>query len=448
MPKKPEIDVDIAREAIALVEGEKQMWENATVFVTDKIAFNIRNLIRALRKNYWGIFDSPTDPVTGRKKIWIPLTETVVDTYTNNIDIDTKDINLRAKFARAVGITALLRTIIKNWLDNHFFGEKLDEMERALSIDGSHVWKTIEVKNPNGRKDMKLVDVDLLNLYFDFTGSESLQEKYRVTERALLTSDEIKAMTDWIDTDDIQGKGSLHPTEPSLGSTAGGTSDSTTKFNDVWETWGKIPLRLITGMKKDTEEVEGHIVVSGLETGDKRAHLIEKNVKKDSDGNTIRPYEEVHTKRIQGRWLGRGPAEAVMMLQLWINIIVNIRITRSYISQLGLFKIKKGSGVTPQSLANLSTSGAVLVNNMDDIESFVMQEASQASYTDEEKVTGWAEKVTATFPTVTGEPLPSSKSATGQVLETRAAISSFKMIKDNIGFFLQRWLKRQAFPIL
>ena len=65
MPKKPEIDVDIAREAIALVEGEKQMWENATVFVTDKIAFNIRNLIRALRKNYWGIFDSPLDPVTG-----------------------------------------------------------------------------------------------------------------------------------------------------------------------------------------------------------------------------------------------------------------------------------------------------------------------------------------------------------------------------------------------
>ena len=88
------------------------------------------------------------------------------------------------------------------------------------------------------------------------------------------------------------------------------------------------------------------------------------------------------------------------------------------------------------------------MNNMDDIEQFVMNEASQASYTDEEKITGWAEKVTATFPTVTGEPLPSSKSATGQVLETRAAISSFKMIKDNIGFFLQRWLKRQAFPIL
>ena len=44
--------------------------------------------------------------------------------------------------------------------------------------------------------------------------------------------------------------------------------------------------------------------------------------------------------------------------------------------------------------------------------------------------------------------MPASKSATGQVLETRAAVNSFKMLRDNIGFMIQRWLKRQALPIL
>ena len=446
--KTPKAQFDIEQAAIALVTREKQMWENATVFVTERVSFNLRNLIRTLRKNYWGIWDNPTDKNTGKKKIWIPLTESVCDAHTTSVDIDTKDINLRAKHPKAIGFVALARTILKNWLDNHFFGEKLDEMERALSIDGSHVWKTIKIKHPNGRSDMKLVDVDLLNLYFDFTGTESLQEKHRVTERALLSEEAIKAMDGWINTEGVQGKQNLHPTEPNLGGTSGNISDSSSKLLDVWETWGWIPLSLITGKTKDTEEVEGHIVVSGIETGDKRVHLIEKNTKTDSDGNAIRPYEEVHTKRIAGRWLGRGPAEAVMMLQLWINIVVNIRIVRSYVSQLGIFKIKRGRGITPQMVSRLPVSGAILVKDMEDIEQFIMQEASQSSYTDEETIKSWAEKITSTFPGITGEPLPSSKSATGQVLETRAAINSFKMLRDNIGFMIQRWLKRQAMPIL
>jgi hypothetical protein len=55
---------DIEDAAAALVKREKNQWEDATVFVTDRVAFQMRNLIRILRKNYWGIFDEQIDPTT------------------------------------------------------------------------------------------------------------------------------------------------------------------------------------------------------------------------------------------------------------------------------------------------------------------------------------------------------------------------------------------------
>src|SRR3990167_11368885 len=86
------VDMDIGKEAIALVRGEWRTYENAMVFVTDRVAFNIRALVKTLRKNYWGIFDNDKDPVSGQKMTWVPLTEFICDTFTKNSDRDQKDV--------------------------------------------------------------------------------------------------------------------------------------------------------------------------------------------------------------------------------------------------------------------------------------------------------------------------------------------------------------------
>jgi len=69
MASKKSKQIDIERAALSLVSNEKVGWETATAFVTEKVAFNMRNLIRQLRRNYWGVFEQPVDPQTGRKKI-------------------------------------------------------------------------------------------------------------------------------------------------------------------------------------------------------------------------------------------------------------------------------------------------------------------------------------------------------------------------------------------
>ncbi len=424
---------DIEKMAISLIDAERVAWETTVAFVTDRVAFNMKNLIRQLRKNWWGIFEEPIDPQTGRKKIYVPLTESVGETVVKNINLGSKDVTFRAKVPKAVKLTSLVRSIVRNFLDKMGFGEKLKELEVILARDGTCVWKTMEKKTKDGyRCDIRIVD--LLNVYLDPT-SPSIQEAYRFTERAFMYVDEIQKMKGWINTEGLKAVVSL-PRNDGFFRNQGNTL-GTVKGRDVWESFGKYPKYLMTGKKEDMDEMDLHIVVSGLEAGSPQVHKIETY-----DGN--KPYEEAWYSKVPGRWYGKGVAEKLMMLQVWLNTIVNIRINRAYVQQLGLFTIRRGSGVTPAMISRLGTNGAVVVNSQDDIKQLVMQEASMASYKDEDNITNWAQKVTSAFESVTGEQLPSETSATATALQSHAATSQFVLVKENIGLFLQRWLENHA----
>lgn len=426
-----------------MVSNEYQQWRDATAFVTTKIAFNIRVLLETLRKNYYGIFDEPNDPSTGRKKIWIPLTESVVDSIVKNIDLDSKDINIRAKRPGAVGLASFVRSLVKNELDEIQFGEMLDEMERFLCVDGTVVWKTYIVNNGK-EKEIKVKRVDLLNFFIEPT-APSVQEA-TVIERAVMTAEEIQSMDGWDNTDNLIGS-NVSRNDALLNNTTNATV-SKGDLIEVFERWGLMPKSMLTGNVEDKEMIHGHIVVSGTNGTPSRVHLIEENTEEDGEGNIIKPYEECWYMKGLNRWHGRGPAEKIMMLQIYLNTIMNIRITRSQVAQLGIFKIRKNSGITPQMLYKLAANGVISVNDPSDIEQMVMSEASQASYQDEQNISSWAGRVTSAFESVTGEQLPSSTPATNAVIQNRMAQSQFVMVRKGVGMFLQRWLKRHYLPKL
>lgn len=438
-------NTDLEKRAIEVVRGEKQRWEVATAFVTDRVSFKMRQLIRILRKNYYGIFDSPFDQHTNLEKIWYPLTEINVEAVVKNIDLDQKDLNFRSKTPNGYAMTELTRAKVKDKLSSIYFGQKLDDFERMLAIDGTAVWKTYE----EGGK-LIVRPVDLLNIYIDPT-TPSIQEAYRFTERDLLFPEEIKAMSGWSNTEGIDENVTegLPRTDPYWMNRATQVN-SNVRMVDVYETWGKIPLSLITGKREDdNEEVEGHIVVSGLDSpGKERCHLIEKNTKRTAEGDFLKPYEECWYTRVPNRWYGRGIAEKLLTLQVYANIVFNVRINRSRVSQLGLFKIRKGAGITPQALSRLPANGAIVLNSMDDLEQLVIQEVGATSYKDEEVINVLSERLTNAFEVVTGERLPSSTPATNAAIQNQNAKSGFSMIKDGIGSFLERWMDRHALPII
>lgn len=443
--KQQKIKSDIEFEAINIVDKERVNWEEAVCYVTEKVGFRMRELIRTVRKNYWGVFDEPTDQTTQREKFWIPLVRTLTEDVVKNIDLDQKDLQFRASNPNGYAITDITRAYTQDYLTKMFFGEILDETERQMCIDGTVVWKTWEEDGEMMRRD-----VDLLHIYIDPT-EKSIQSAFRFTERGLATPDEIAGMTGWINTEDIVGSQTLSKNDIRVGASSQTGVPTTGRFVDIWECWGKIPKKLITGdFKSDDAEdyVDGHIIVSGLESGDKRVHLIELNKRKDKFGKSIKPYEEARSAKIAGRWYGLGTAERALALQEWLNTVVNIRINKSYISQLGLFKIRKGSNITPQMLARLPSNGALTVTSMDDIEQFDVEPVDETSYKDEEVITTWAQKVTQAYPVSSGEQLPASQTATATATQAASAKDGYSMMKDALGFFLERWMDRHALPII
>lgn len=444
--KSKKIKADIEAEAIAIVDRERNMWEDAVCYVTERVGFKMREMVRTFRKNYWGVFDQPIDPVTGREKVWIPLGMSIVDDVTKNIDIDQKDVDFRARNPKGYALTDLTRASVKEDLGKRYFGQTLDADERQCVIDGTVVWKTWE-DNSTGKPVLKRKTVDLLHIYIDPT-EEDIQSAYRFTERGLMLPSQIEAMTGWMNTDDIEGVTGLDKNDSRRG--ARSMNRGTAKFVDVWEMWGKIPRWLVTGDKKEEdamEEIDGHLIVSGLEAQGPRLHLVEENTRKDKFGETLKPYEEWRPCKIAGRWYGLGYIERLLALQEMLNTNANIRQNRNYVSQLGLFKIKKGKGITPQMLSKLPVNGAILVNDMDDIQQFETSPVNESSYRDEEVIKEWAIKVTSAYPISSGDTMPASTSATASAIANTNSKSSYTLFKESTGHFLARWIDRHYLPI-
>lgn len=424
------LDADNA--LVAIVREEVTKYDMGQYWITDKVAFNMREMIKEFRKNYWGIYDVPIDPITKREKLWVPLTRTLCDAVRKSVDLDPKDVRFRSLDIDYAHLTNIIRGSIREYFRKIYFSHELNQLTTTMVIDGTDVWKTYYDGEHLQRKD-----VDLLNVYIDPT-ADSIQQAYRFTERVLMTTGEVRSM-DWDNTEKFKATKDLEKEEGSTVKKAG-------EYGDVYEMWGKIPLWTITLDEKDKEsgkEIDGHVVISGIDTGAITFHFVEENKTKDSQGNIIKPYEECWYLKVPGRWYGVGICETIMQLQWWINTVVNLRINKNTIAQLGLLKIRKGSGVTQQMLSNLVSKGVIELSDPSDLEQLQILESGQSSYEDERTARQWAQDVTSVFDINLGE-LPSSTSATGAAIQSQEARSAFSLVTESIEHFVQRWIDRHV----
>jgi len=421
--------------AIQIVKKEVETYRDPTVYITDKVSFAVKPLIRQLRKNYWGVFDEPNDKITGRKKIWVPLTQMVVDNTRKNVDLDTKDINFYSNIPGKFGTTQLLRAFTRAYLDRTFYGEDMDDVTFNVCVDPVSVMQ-IYKKKQGGKTAIKRRIIDPLNIFID-PSALTIQEAYRFTHRALMSKDQLKGMG-WKNVN--KAVASASPDQYELVSLP-----RTTKYVDVYEMWGKVPEAVFTG-EGDTE-IEAHIVVSGISSGNVVCHLIEKNTNKDIDGNILKPFEEARYMKVPWSFYGVSPAMKVMDIQEWINTIVNLRINKNTVAQLGLFKVRAGSNINTQSLTRLVSNGVIKVTNMDDLDNFQIQEAGPGSYKDEETAKFWATEVTSAYDIVRGA-LPSTTTATAAVIQDKNSKTSFVIVRDSLGRFNEKVIQRHILPSL
>ncbi len=393
-------------------------------FITEKVAFDMKALVRKNRQNYWGVFNEQADPNTGRKKIWAPLTRFMVDTTDKNTHVDEKEITFRAKDPEKQSTTRVVRGYGQNQMRKMNFGTRMDALRKQKFIDGTSIVRVNKaVKNDEGiTVDMKRVD--RLNFDIDVT-CDSIKQAPAVGERDLMSPYAVKLETEWINTEDIKGRENL-----SRNDAEGSNTTTREKLVDVYRYEGLAPTWFITGEidEESSDQELMSIIVSNLED-EARVHLVKKIKKKT--------YIENWAEKVPGRWDGYSPAERVAMMQIYQNQVLNTRIIKNSVASLGLFKIKKGSGVTPQAIGRLAGNGAIKVNQMDDIENWPVNEASQASYNDEEVATKWAQRDTSSFDAATGEE-GRITTATEAAITAKSAGSSFEQMAKEEGNFWER----------
>ncbi len=432
---------DFELAALAAINDEKEDWDEREVQITDKVSYIMQNVIEQARKYYLGVFDTPTDEITGEPKTWVPQTETAVDQSANSIDLDTKDIIIMPGNPASVNITPVIRAAVQNLFKKLDFGQMLNDLGTAVSRDGTVVIKTVIQKNPHtGKKEISSYIVDLLNLWMD--PHANTLEDTSVIERSVMSKFDVESKSDvWENTDKIQFSNTVPKFDELFTTSTGGKLPNA----EMWERWGKIKKSWITKKKSDDDIwLEGHLIGSGIGAANV-LHLARENPREDGR----KPYEEGWYRRIPGRWYGRGVAEMLFGLQEYINMVVNIRKANNMVLQSGIFLIKKGSPVTPDMISQLSAGGGIPVNNVEtDIKQLPVQDFRASSYQDEDRINLWGQRQTGAFGTGRGEVGAASQSATAALTAERNIRDTFVTIQENVGFLIERLIRNQYLPRL
>lgn len=417
--------------AIALLKNEITNWEQGEVPITDRKAILMTNVIKKARKNYFGIFDNEKDPVTGRKKEWVPLTEWIVEDIVKNIDIDTDQIKVKAKNYDSHGIAAIFRYVLKYFLDKISFGKLINNVIRLTAIDG-----TCYVKIWKEGKEIKARIIDSLNIIAD--PSANNLEETPVIERNFLSLPEIKLegkAGKWTNLEYIKGSKLIDRAGFEDISISNNTSEI--PMVDVYERYGWMEKCILTGKESDEGDyVYGLIIGTGMKDKQPVIHLV-KEVKDH-------PYVIFKFKDIWNRLAGRGIGEILFSLQASVNETKNIRKNAARIGQTKLWKAR--GGVTPQQFKKLFTTQVIkLKSQRDDIEMIDTGTVDPSSYKDEEVAVNWGVRVTGSFDK---NQVTASTPATNALIQERGSQSGFNLTQENIGFAIQEMIEKKMVPLI
>jgi len=416
------------REVIRIMQSEKTNWEDGMVFVTDKVQFIMKNVVKKARKNYFGIFNQQKDPVTGRDKIWIPLTEWTVETMLKNIDIDTKDIDVKARNTSAYLKAETFRHLLKKELDDIRFGQTLNKWLRRTAIDGTAYLKAID---DNG--ELKVGIVDRLNMIAD-PSVECLDESAGITERYIMSKpefDELKLEG----SENVKGITTVDRVEDDLMSASNQTNEI--PFVEVFERHGYWPEFCLTGNLEDKDKFfYGKAIVSGL-NGEPVVHSIEKLEEEEH------PYGEGKLKDVPNRLDGRGIPEMLFNIQAYLNEVVNTRMNKARIVQLGLFKMT--GNVTPQQFKRLFTTGGIKLDQNSDIEPLNTGVIDPSTYKDEEQAYQWGTRVTGT---TNEDDQATNRPATNALIEQQGAGKGYSLRIEDLMLNLGDFIQEKMLPII
>lgn len=452
---------------VDLVTNFKTNFLTREIEIVPGLTFNQYETIKSVYFAVHNQFESgPTDEL-GETKYYYDLITDRNDQATKNINLNTKDVYIKAEGGGSFLKSWLLRREFMGYAKTSGFGMKLNDLADDLPDFGTVVWK--KIKTPEGKVDT--AQVELINIMND-PAVKNLKDGILIERHLLCQSDlydykswdqeGIKKLVEGAQT--VSRKAYLDIQQTSSANNFNNI-DEVTPFYELFELWGEIPKALYekyktTGKKRrdplqvsnagpistDTaikeygnESVYVMAVVGGISDGNPESVLFCKEVDR-----SLFPYKEVHYRRRKGRWLGVGNYEQCFPLIEKANEITNRFFASLRIALLHLYQTRDKTHV--KNVMSDLLDGDVVISKSE-LTVIPTEIRGFTQYKDEiERIEKKADRLCNSFEVVTGENMPAGTPFKLGSQQLKSATKLFEYIQENMGLFIEQVFNEWLLP--
>lgn len=436
-----------------------QTYERGTLQITDKIKYDVREVIERNNRLKHGKFENPEFP-DGTAKLFYNVAFAVANTIFRNTDLDTKNMNVVSTNGVGAALMPMLKMVLRWFLKVAGYNEIINDVRQEM-IDMGHVVTKI-VKG-------KTKIVNLLNLVVP-PHADSIQDAGCVEATFLTYDDMLANKSYWEDKwDAIED---LYKT----------MCESGEVFFTVYEqwTWGYLDddyeggkaMGAYDDKKRDYQENKlkagakikkicikylDMSLISDPKTSNRnnpvtwaayeeleRFETPEEITDELTDEKIkVFPYEEQRFIKIKGRWLGFGVYELLAGLQEDYNERMNLkrRLDRQSLTGILIHRlpsdVNKAAQLTQQFIASVDQGAVLDVESDEDLDR--LPAGTIADFVPMiDKIFEIMRLIIGVSAQGAGEELPASMPATTSVINQRVAQTTYDVVIEQQSIF---WTK-------
>lgn len=392
------------------------------VEITDGYSFNMKETINKIELYRASKFKSGDKDSQGDKKFFFNIINPQCGHATKNIDIDRKDVRVRANDGNHRVQAMIYNEELKFWMRENNIGYLFNKISEELPKYGSIILKKV-------KDDIKFIP--LRRCMFDPAvnnkeNNYDIQSNYFVEEH-YFQPDGLRKMVKkgW-------DKGVVNELIEAM---------RKNKDNDikVFEYYTEMPK---TATSKQYEMSVAYVSMIRMKAAKGNEKRIAKLLFKDSVKKM--PYKKLDYLTIEGRALGLGVIEMLFDSQQRWNEMANQKAKSMKLSSKHIFQTRD-TAVEGNIMTDVMDGDVLKVNS--EITPLANEERNLAAYNAEEtNIMNIVRSNANAFEIVTGEGLPSRTPFRLGALMNQNAGKLFDFIRENIGMFLEEILTEWVLP--
>lgn len=414
-----------------IVRDAEDNYVRGTTSISEHVDWGMHDTIETIdaylnSKHISGAVDS-----LGREKPFFNIVTAAVNIWTRATDLDRKNIRILPPSVHDTGMAFVATVLLHDWMRKSRFGVFLNDWGRALARYGSAVVKFVEKEGelvasviPWNRLVVDPIDFDALPCI----------EKLYFTPAQLRKN---KQYDPQVVKDLLEGQTTRKDLE-------GDQRDTYSKFIEVYEVHGELPLSLLTDNENDEETyVQQMHVVSFVqnEDGDYDDYTLYRGRERKN------PYMITHLMKEDGRTLSIGAVEYLFDAQWMQNhTIKNVKDTLDLASKL-IFQTSDPKYVGRNVFSSIETGDIFIHQQNMPLTQINNSKADVSAFLDfGQQWQAMAREITSTPEALRGETLPSGTPySLGAYLGSQAN-SLFELFTENKGLHIEDMMREYVIP--